>query len=90
MGELRQFRARQLAQLLRLREELVAKYPEREERINFLVDLLAVKLHNLRRYTLADYLFTLHLASKEFSEFAALIPKDPKDVERLLEGEEGE
>jgi len=84
---LREFRAKQLASLLRLREELVSKYPEREERINHIVDLLAVKLHNLRRYTFNDYLFALYQASKEFPEFRGLVPS-PEEVEELLEGEE--
>jgi len=84
---LREFRARQMARLLRLREELVSKYPDKEKRINEIVDLLAVKLHNLRRYTFNDYIFTLYQASKEFREFSELVPS-PEEVEELLEGEE--
>jgi hypothetical protein len=41
----------------------------------------------LRVYTLSDYLHTVHLASKEFREFEALIPTE-EEVEELLHGGE--
>jgi len=88
LSELRRFRTKQLALLLELKKELILKYPGRRERIEYIVDLLAMKLHNLRIYTLSDYVFTLYLASKEFAEFERLI--DTEEIEKLLESEDEE
>jgi hypothetical protein len=80
---LREFKAKYLAKLLNLKKQLIEKYPDRAERINYIVDLLASKLENLRVFTLADYLFTLHLAAKEFRELEQIIPSE-QEVEELL------
>jgi len=85
--KLREFKAKYLAKLLNLKKQLVEKYPERAERINYITDLLASKLENLRTFTLPDYLFTLHLVAKEIQEIEQLIPSE-REVEELLE--EGE
>jgi 2-hydroxy-3-keto-5-methylthiopentenyl-1-phosphate phosphatase len=75
--------------LLNLKRQLLEKYPERRERIVYIVDVLASKLSNLRIYTLADYLHTVWLAVKEFGEFEEMVPSE-KEVEELLkEGEWG-
>lgn len=84
--ELREFKAMSLAKLMSLSKRLKEKYPERADRVDYITFLLAEKIQNLRTYTLTDYLFTLYLASREFQEFAELIP-DEKTVEELLEGE---
>jgi hypothetical protein len=85
--ELREFKAKYLAKLLNLKKQLVEKYPERAERINYITDLLASKLENLRTFTLPDYLFTLHLATKEFPELEQLIPSE-QEIDELLKGGE--
>jgi hypothetical protein len=85
--KLREFKAKYLAKLLNLKKQLVEKYPERAERINYITDLLASKLENLRTFTLPDYLFTLHLAAKEIPEIEQLIPSE-REVEELIEREE--
>jgi hypothetical protein len=84
---LREFKAKYMAKLLNLKKQLLEKYPERAERINYIVDLLASKLENLRVFTLTDYLFTLHLATKEIPELEQLIPPS-EEVEELIEGGE--
>jgi phage regulator Rha-like protein len=81
---LREFKAKYLARLLNLKKQLLEKYPERADRVNYIVDLLASKLENLRTFTLADYLFTLHLATKELPELEQLIPAE-EEVRELLE-----
>ena len=84
---LREFKALMLCKLQALKADLMKKYPDRAERINQLTDLLVSKTYNLRVYTLSDYIFSLHLASKEFEEFEKLIPT-PEVVEELIkEGE---
>jgi hypothetical protein len=65
-----------LVRLMRLRKELKQKYPEKSERIENIVFELAPKLANLRRHMLTDYLFSVTLACKEFSEFCNLIPSE--------------
>jgi hypothetical protein len=84
---LREFKAKYLAKLLNLKKQLLEKYPERAERINYIVDLLAGKLEHLRTFTLADYLFTVHLAAKEFREIEQLVPSE-QEINELLEGGE--
>jgi uncharacterized protein YdhG (YjbR/CyaY superfamily) len=78
------FRAKYMARLLALRRELEQKYPERRERIEYITDVLANKLSNLRSHTIADYLFTAYLATKEFPEFHELIPPT-KEIEEILD-----
>ncbi|MEM4952203.1 MAG: hypothetical protein QXV81_08085 [Ignisphaera sp.] len=85
--ELREFKAMSLAKLMSLAKKLKEKYPERADRIEYIVFELAEKIQNLRTYSLTDYLFTLYLASREFAEFAELIP-DEETVESLLKDEE--
>jgi hypothetical protein len=87
MTTLREFKAKYLAKLLNLKKQLAEKHPDKHERVEYIVDLLASKLENLRTFTLADYLFTLHLATKEFREIEQIIPSE-EEVEELLEGEE--
>jgi hypothetical protein len=81
---LREFRAKYMAKLLNLRKELLEKYPDKAERVEYVADVLANKLSNLRVYTLADYLHTVHLAIKEFREFEELVPSEG-EIEELLE-----
>jgi len=87
--KLAKFRAKYMTRLQELKQSLLSQYPERRERIEYICDLLMNKLANLRTHTLADYIHTLHLATKEFSEFKELIPS-AKEVEELLKGTEGE
>jgi 5'-3' exonuclease len=81
------FRAKYLGKLLTLKRELEQKYPDKRERVEYVCDILANKLSNLRTHTLADYLFTLHLAIKEFSELKELIPTT-EEVEEILDEED--
>lgn len=87
MATLRKFRTKQLTKLKEIERELLAKYPDRAQRVRYIADLLASKLATLRRYTLFDYLHTLHLATREFEEFGGLIPSTA-EVEELLRGGE--
>jgi len=84
--KLREFKAMSLAKLMSLAKKLKEKYPERIDRIEYIVFELVSKLQNLRTYTLTDYLFTLYLASQEFQEFVELMP-DEKTVMELFEEE---
>jgi hypothetical protein len=84
---LREFKAKYLAKLLNLKKQLLEKYPDRRERVEHVVDVLVAKLEHLRTFTLSDYLFTLHLATKEFPELEQLIPPE-EEVRKLLEHSE--
>lgn len=77
------FKVKQLMGLRKLEEELVVKYPESANRIRELVYHLTIQLDHLSEYNLFDYLFTLHLASGEFSEFSRLMPSE-EEVSKLL------
>jgi DNA polymerase III sliding clamp (beta) subunit (PCNA family) len=87
MTTLREFKAKYLAKLLNMKKQLLDRYPEKRERVEYIIDLLASKLENLRTFTLTDYLFTLHLATKEFPELEQLIPTE-EEVQELIEGGE--
>lgn len=84
---MREFKAKSLTRLIEIKRQLLEKYPDRSQRIEYITDLLATKLENLRLFTLTDYIFTLYQASKEFKELEALIPGE-KEVEELLKGGE--
>ena len=81
---LREFKAKYMAKLLHLKKQLVEKYPERAQRVEYITDILVAKLENLRIFTLTDYLATLHHATKEFKELEELIPSS-QEIEELLE-----
>jgi hypothetical protein len=85
--KLREFKAKYMARLLNLRKQLLERYPDRVQRIEYIVDILSNKLSNLRIYTLADYLHIVRLAVKEFPEFEVLVPAED-EVEQLLRGGE--
>ena len=83
---LREFRARYATKLLEMKKKLIEKYPDKRDRIENLIDLIMVKLERLRRYDLADYLFTLYHAVKEFPELEEIIPPS-EEIESLLNKE---
>jgi len=78
--KLAEFRVKQLARLLKLEEMLIERYPEKADRIRFLVETLVQKLRFLRTRNLANYINTIYQASKEFPEFRELLPK-PEELE---------
>ena len=83
---LRHFRAKYATKLLEMKKKLIEKYPEKRDRIENIIDLIMVKLERLRRYDLADYLFTLYHAVKEFPELEEVIPPS-EEIEALLNKE---
>ena len=85
--KLRKFKARSMARLVEIKRELLSKYPDKAERVNYIVDLIATKLENLRTFALTDYIATLYHASKEFAEFEQLIPSS-KEIDELLKSSE--
>jgi hypothetical protein len=85
--KLREFKAKSLTRLIEIKRQLLKKYPDRSERIEYITDLLATKLENLRVFTLTDYIFTLYQASKEFKELEQLIPSE-QEIDELLKGGE--
>jgi len=80
---LREFKAKYIVILLNLKKQLLEKYSEKRERVEFIVDRLALKLRNLRVFTLSDYIASLYDAVKEFPELQALVPSE-REVDELL------
>jgi len=80
---LREFKAKYIAKLMVLCKQLLEKYPDRLDRVQYVCDLIAMKLRSLRTFTLTDYLATLYDAVKEFKEFEAMIPSE-KEIKALL------
>ena len=74
------FKAVQLSKLVNIKQ----LYSD-NQRIQEIIDNhLIPKLQHLRAMDLADYIFTLYLASREFSIFEELIPSE-ETVETLIE-----
>ena len=82
-AKLYSLKAKYLARLMRLRKELKQKYHEKDGRVEEIVFELALRLANLRRHMLTDYLFTATLACKEFSEFCQLVPSD-EEIKKIF------
>jgi hypothetical protein len=77
--KLYKFKAGHISRLISIKQ-----YAE-NARIQEIVDLhLIPKLQYLRAMDLADYIFTLYLASREFSIFEELIPSE-QEVDVLIE-----
>ncbi|MEM4619448.1 MAG: hypothetical protein QW607_04470 [Desulfurococcaceae archaeon] len=87
--KLREFRSKYMIRLMHLRDKLLEKYADQADRVNYLVDVVMNKLKNLRMFTLTDYLHTLYMLCKEFSEFCGLIP-DPDEIDELMREKEVE
>ena len=76
---LEKFKAVQIAKL----NQIKLQYKD-NARVQEIIDLYLIpKLHHLRAMDLADYIFTLYLASREFSIFEEMIPSE-QDVEKLV------
>jgi hypothetical protein len=76
---LERFKAVQLSKL----NQIKLQYAE-NARVAEIIDLyLFPKLQHLRAMDLADYIFTLYLASREFPLFEELIPSE-QEVEQLI------
>jgi hypothetical protein len=84
---LREFKAKYLTKLLNLRKQLLEKYPEKTQKIEYIVNMLVSKLEHLRTFTLSDYVATIYQAIREFKEFEELVPSE-EEIKRLLEKKE--
>ena len=80
---LREFKAKYIVILLNMKKQLAEKYPDKNEKIEFIVDRLMTKLRNLRTFTLSDYVAALYDAAKEFPELYALVPSE-QEISVLL------
>jgi hypothetical protein len=69
--------------LLSLRNELLQKYPEKADRVEYIVDTLMHKLYALKSHSLTDYIHTVYLASKEFPEFSKMMLSS-EEIEEIL------
>jgi hypothetical protein len=75
---LKKFKAIQLSKLIDIKQKCS------NQRVHEIVDLhLIPKLQHLRAADLADYIFTLYLASREYAVFEELIPSE-EEVEELI------
>jgi hypothetical protein len=75
----KKFKAAQLSKLIELKQRFSGN-----QRAAEIIDLhLVPKLQHLRAMDIADYIFTLYLASREFNVFEDLIPGE-QEVEKLV------
>jgi hypothetical protein len=84
--KLREFKAKYIVVLLNLRKQLAEKYPEKRDRVEYVLDRLALKLRSLRTFTLSDYIASLYDAVKDFPELQALVPSEQEINALLAEG----
>ena len=79
MAVMQKFKAVQIAKLTQLKQQ-----HSDNARIAEIIDLYLIpKLQHLRAMDLPDYVFTLYLASREFSIFEELIPSE-EEVNQLI------
>jgi hypothetical protein len=77
--KLGKFKAVQIAKL----NQIKLQYKD-NERVQEIIDIYLIpKLQHLRAMDLSDYIFTLYLASREFSVFEELIPSE-QEVDTLI------
>jgi hypothetical protein len=81
--KLSRFKAKHMSMLIQLKDELMQRYPEKADRVELIIDILMNKLYALKSHSLADYLHTLHLATKEFKEFSKMMPSS-EEIEEIL------
>lgn len=84
--KVREFKSLQIVKIHEIERKLKEKYPEKASRVDEIVTHLLSKVYDLRVFTLSDYLFTIMLASREFSEFRELMPSE-ETVKELLKEE---
>lgn len=79
------FRNKQLLKLIELRKKLLEKYNSEQhvKRIDYLFELLTMKLQYLNEESLLDYIRLIILCSKEYEEFKELIPSS-EELDNLL------
>jgi hypothetical protein len=77
-------KARYLARLMSIRKELKQKHREKAERIEEIVFIMASRLANLRSHMLTDYMFSVTLACREFTELCNLAPSE-QEIKQLFE-----
>ena len=78
--KLYKFKAEHISRLISIKQQF-----SDNQRIQEIVDNhLVPKLQHLRAMDLADYIFSLYLASREFSIFEELIPSE-ETVDKLIE-----
>jgi hypothetical protein len=83
---LREFKAKYIVVLLNLKKSLIEKYPDKKDRVEYVLDRLALKLKKLRTFTLSDYIASLYDAVKEFQELQVLVPSEQEINALLAEG----
>ena len=81
--KLREFKTKYIVVLLNIKKQLLEKYPERRDQVEYVVDRLANKLRNLRTFTLSDYIASLYDAVKIFPELQPLVPSE-QEINALL------
>jgi hypothetical protein len=84
--KLSKIKAKYMSMLMQLKNELLQKYPDKADRIEYIVETLMHKLYALKSHSLTDYIHTVYLASKEFPEFSKMMPKE-EEIEEILEEE---
>ena len=78
--KLEKFKAEHISMLISIKQQYADN-----ARVAEIIDLYLIpKLYHLRAMDLADYIFTLYLASREFKVFEELIPSE-KTVDTLIE-----
>jgi len=77
-----QFRARYIALAMRVRDELVSKYPDKRDRAEGMIDIIIKKLYYLKGHSIGDYTHTVYQMCREFKEICMLMPSK-EEIEGL-------
>ena len=85
--KLSKFKLKYMSMLMQLKNELLQRHTDKADRIEYIADVLMHKLYALKIHSIADYLHTVYLATKEFAEFSKMMPPQ-EEVEELLKEED--
>jgi len=80
--KLSEFKVKYIHKAMQLKKELEDKYQNRD-RVEYVVDVIIHKLYTLKSHSLPDYLHTIYLACKEFSEICLILPSE-EEISEIL------
>jgi len=77
------FKTKYIAVLNELRKQLVSKYPDKAQRVEYIIDTLIHKVYTLKSHSLINFIHSLYQACKEIQEICEIIPTH-QEIDELL------
>jgi len=78
------FKTKYTVLLNELRKQLVSKYPDKAQRVEYIIDTLIHKVYTLKSHSLVNFIHSLYQACKEIQEICGIIPTQ-QEINELFE-----